>query len=67
MFNEEQFQQALRQPRLSKPVPEFLNSNRAVPIRAIPEAELQATTLQWFEDFERKLELYKASASTSAG
>jgi hypothetical protein len=58
MFDEEQFQQALRQPRLSKPVPEFLNSNRAVPIRAIPEAELQARTLEWFGEFERKLELY---------
>ncbi|WP_227981303.1 nuclear transport factor 2 family protein [Nocardia spumae] len=58
MFDEEQFQQALRQPRLSKPAPELLNSNRSVPIRAIPEAELQAGTLQWFGEFERKLEAY---------
>ncbi|MEV5834459.1 nuclear transport factor 2 family protein [Nocardia sp. NPDC052112] len=58
MFNDEQFQQALRRPRLSKPVPEFLQANRAVPIRAIPESDLQATTEQWFAEFEHKLEFY---------
>jgi hypothetical protein len=46
MFDEAEFQRALAQPRLSRPVPEFLESNRAVPIRAIPETELQATTQQ---------------------
>jgi hypothetical protein len=58
MFSDEQFQQALRRPRLSKPVPEFLSTNRAVPIRAVPEAELQATTEEWFGEFERKLAYY---------
>jgi hypothetical protein len=58
MFSDEQFQQALRRPRLSKPVPEFLSTNRAVPIRAVPEAELQATTEEWFGEFERKLTYY---------
>ncbi|MGV9713654.1 nuclear transport factor 2 family protein [Gordonia sp. NPDC003424] len=56
MYSEEAFQEALSQPRLSRPVPEFLDSNRAVPIRAIPEAELQATTLEWFEMFDKKLD-----------
>ncbi|MBF6248969.1 nuclear transport factor 2 family protein [Nocardia farcinica] len=56
MFDEAEFQRALAQPRLSRPVPEFLESNRAVPIRAIPETELQATTQQWFESFATKLD-----------
>ncbi|MYR08237.1 nuclear transport factor 2 family protein [Gordonia sp. SID5947] len=56
MFNEEEFQEALARPRLSKPVPEYLESNRAVPIRAIPEEELQATTREWFETFAKKLD-----------
>ncbi|NKY31263.1 nuclear transport factor 2 family protein [Nocardia gamkensis] len=56
MFDEEEFQKALARPRLSRPVPEFLESNRAVPIRAIPEAELQASTKQWFESFAEKLD-----------
>lgn len=56
MFDEEEFQRSLDQPRLSHPVPEFLESNRAVPIRAIPEAELQATTKTWFVDFAAKLD-----------
>ncbi|AZG47218.1 nuclear transport factor 2 family protein [Gordonia insulae] len=56
MYSEEAFQAALAQPRLSKPVPEFLDSNRAVPIRAIPEKELQATTVEWFDMFAKKLD-----------
>ncbi|MGK8506876.1 nuclear transport factor 2 family protein [Nocardia asiatica] len=58
MFSDEQFQQALRRPRLSKPVPEYLHTNRAARIRAIPESELQATTEEWFGEFERKLTYY---------
>lgn len=32
MFDDEQFRQALRKPRLTRPAPEFLDANRAVPI-----------------------------------
>ncbi|WP_068271579.1 nuclear transport factor 2 family protein [Aldersonia kunmingensis] len=56
MFDEEEFQRSLAQPRLSRPVPEFLNSNRSVEIRAIPESELQQTTKEWFEWFALKLD-----------
>lgn len=59
MFTEEKFQEALRTPRLARPVPEFLDANRGVPVRAIPERELQATTKAWFDDFERKIEFYR--------
>ncbi|MFI6311063.1 nuclear transport factor 2 family protein [Nocardia fusca] len=58
MFSDEQFQQALRRPRLARPAPEYLDANRAVPIRVIPEPDLQATTQEWFVEFGRKLELY---------
>lgn len=61
MFSEEQFQRALRQPRLAKPAPEFLNSHRAVPIRALSEEQLQAATQEWFTEFERKLAFYSAA------
>ncbi|MFW0793024.1 nuclear transport factor 2 family protein [Gordonia sp. CPCC 205515] len=56
MFSEEAFQEALGKPRLSRPAPEFLDSNRAVPIRALSESELQQTTLEWFEMFDKKLD-----------
>ncbi len=56
MFSEEAFQEALARPRLSKPVPEYLQSNRGVPIRAISEKELQASTTEWFEMFDKKLD-----------
>lgn len=56
MFDEQEFQRALARPRLARPVPEYLESNRAVPIRAIPEAELQATTQAWFADFAEQLD-----------
>lgn len=59
MFTEEKFQQALRTPRLARPVPEFLDANRGTPVRAIPEAELQASTRAWFDDFERKIDFYR--------
>lgn len=59
MFDEKEFQEALRRPRLSRPVPEFLDAHRAVPVRGIPEERLQATTRQWFTDFERKLAFYE--------
>lgn len=55
MFDEKEFQAALARPRLARPAPEFLDSNRAVPIRAKSEAELQETTKQWFEMFDKKL------------
>lgn len=58
MFDEQQFQDALRQPRLRGPVPEYLNSNRGEPIRVIQEHELQAQTAAWFDMFDRKLEQY---------
>ena len=59
MFDEEQFQQALRRPRLSRPAPEFLQSNRAVPIRVMTEPELQANTEEWFVQFGAKLAFYE--------
>lgn len=59
MFSDEAFQAALDRPRLARPVPEHLDANRAVPIRAIPEPELQQTTKQWFTDFQRKLDHYE--------
>lgn len=59
MFSEEEFQAALARPRLSKPVPDRLDANRSVPIRAIPEHELQQTTAQWFVDFQAKLDDYE--------
>jgi hypothetical protein len=59
VFSEEAFQEALGRPRLQGWVPEYLNSNRAVPVRVIPEAELQATTKQWFVDFDRRIEDYR--------
>ena len=59
MFSDEAFQAALAQPRLTRPVPTTLTANRSVPIRAIPEAELQETTKQWFVDFQAKLDDYE--------
>ncbi|MGW5570886.1 nuclear transport factor 2 family protein [Nocardia thailandica] len=56
MFDDEAFQRALARPRLSRPVPEHLEANRAVPIRAIPEAELQASTRAWFASFAEQLD-----------
>lgn len=56
MYDEQEFQRSLAQPRLSRPVPEYLDSNRAVPIRAIPEAELMASTREWFDAFGTKLD-----------
>lgn len=58
MFDEKLFQEALARPRLRGQVPEFLNSNRAEPIRVVREPELQATTQKWFVDWEQKLEFY---------
>ncbi|MEV3963347.1 nuclear transport factor 2 family protein [Nocardia sp. NPDC050193] len=58
MFSEEEFQAALGRPRLARPVPTNLAANRSVPIRAIPEDELQKTTQQWFVDFQAKLDDY---------
>ncbi|WP_433564494.1 nuclear transport factor 2 family protein [Nocardia sp. CA-151230] len=58
MFDEEEFRQALRRNRLSGPVPDVLQANRAVPIRVVPESELRAGTQAWFGEFERKLEFY---------
>lgn len=55
MFDEEEFQRALSQDRLARPVPAFLDSNRSVPIRAIPESELKESTRQWFDMFDAKL------------
>lgn len=60
MFDEAEFQAALGRPRLRGPLPEYLSSNRGVPVRVIAEHELQATTREWFEMFERKLEHYSA-------
>lgn len=37
MFDEQAFQEALARPRLAKPAPEYLDANRGVEIRAIPD------------------------------
>ncbi|MGE2734590.1 nuclear transport factor 2 family protein [Mycolicibacterium vaccae] len=58
MFDEEMFQKALAQPRLVGHVPEFLESNRAEPVRVFQEHELQTMTKQWFVDFATKLDFY---------
>ncbi|ORB32258.1 nuclear transport factor 2 family protein [Mycolicibacterium parafortuitum] len=58
MFDEDAFQKALDRPRLRGDVPEYLQSNRAEPIRVYQEAELQAMTKQWFVDFADKLDHY---------
>lgn len=57
-YDEAKFWDALAQPRLRQPLPEYLASNRAEPIRVMQEHELQAMTRQWFDDFERKLDHY---------
>ncbi|MBJ7328624.1 MAG: hypothetical protein JHC95_01935 [Solirubrobacteraceae bacterium] len=61
MYDEQLFEEALSKPRLSRRPPEFLNSNRGVPIRVLQEEELQAQTKAWFDMFARKLELYEKS------
>jgi hypothetical protein len=63
-FSEESFQAALARPRLVGHVPEYLNSTRGEPVRVLQESELQATTRQWFADFERKLDHYSKHFGT---
>jgi hypothetical protein len=58
MFDEAAFQEALARPRLREPVPGYLDSNRAEPIRVVQETELEEMTRQWFVEFERKLDHY---------
>jgi len=58
MFDEAEFQKALSSPRLRQPIPEYLASNRAEPIRVLQEDELQEMTRQWFVSFEEKLDFY---------
>lgn len=55
MFDEARFQEALARPRLRQPVPEYLDSNRAEPIKVLQEHELQETTRQWFDAFAEKI------------
>ena len=57
-FSEEMFQEALRKPRLARPAPEYLDSNRGERVRVFSEEELQATTREWFTMWEAKLDLY---------
>ncbi|NNH69438.1 nuclear transport factor 2 family protein [Nocardia uniformis] len=60
MFDESLFEQALAQPRLRRPLPEFLAGNRAGGrVRVLDEDELTAMTQRWFVDFERKIQHYK--------
>lgn len=59
-FDDELFVQALAQPRLRQPLPEFLPGNRGGDrVRVRTEEELSAMTRQWFVDFERKIEHYR--------
>jgi hypothetical protein len=59
MFDQAQFDKALATPRLRQPVPEFLPGNRGGgKVRVLTEAELNATTKQWFVDYEHKIQYY---------
>ena len=59
VFSEKHFQEALAEPRLQQPLPEYLPGNRAGgKMRVIPEDELNAMTRQWFVDYERKIQHY---------
>lgn len=60
MFDDDAFARALAAPRLAHPVPAFVDSNRSVPIRAVPEHELQAGTAQWFTTFATTLDYLSA-------
>ncbi|MET9202670.1 nuclear transport factor 2 family protein [Gordonia sp. NPDC003585] len=66
MFTEEAFQEALARPRLAKPAPEYLKSNRGVPIRAISEPELQEQTREWFDMFAKKLDFLERQGNDVA-
>jgi hypothetical protein len=57
VFTEEMFQAALAQPRLVQPVPKTL-TNRGVPIKVLDEDELNAATLAWFQEYEKKIAFY---------
>jgi len=62
MFDEAAFQEALARPRLRGPLPEYLPANRGdrgQRIRVRTEEELNATTARWFDDFQRKIDLYR--------
>ena len=59
MFDQAQFEKALATPRLQPPIPEFLAGNRGGgKVRVLTEPELNATTRQWFVDYERKIQYY---------
>lgn len=58
MYDEAAFQAALSKPRLRQPVPEYLEANRAEPIRVLQEPELMETTARWFETFQDKIDFY---------
>ncbi len=59
MFDQAQFEKALAIPRLQPPIPEFLPGNRGGgKVRVLTEADLNATTKQWFVDYERKIQYY---------
>jgi len=57
VFTEAMFQQALLQPRLQQPIPAFL-TNRAEPVPVMNEAELNAMTRRWFDEYEKKIAFY---------
>lgn len=57
MFTEEMFQDAIRQPRLQQPIPQFI-TNRAEPVRVMDEDELRGMTQQWFAEYDEKIKFY---------
>lgn len=60
-FSEVHFQEALAEPRLKQPLPEYLPGNRAGgKVRVIKEDELNAMTQKWFVDLDRKIEHYRS-------
>ncbi|WP_420108562.1 nuclear transport factor 2 family protein [Mycolicibacter arupensis] len=59
MFDEALFREAIAQPRLRQPLPQYLPGNRAGgKVKVLNEPELNAMTEQWFVDLDRKIAHY---------
>ncbi|BBY55476.1 nuclear transport factor 2 family protein [Mycobacterium koreense] len=59
MFDEAKFREAIAQPRLRQPLPEYLGGNRAGGrVKVLTEEELNAQTEQWFTDLDAKIAFY---------
>lgn len=59
MFDEALFREAIAQPRLRQPLPQYLPGNRAGgKVKVLTEPELNAMTEEWFVDLDRKIAHY---------